>query len=369
MNRSSAEQTGVTRARERELRDVVDGRRPRTMPMPGFDEEFSDIVEYILRITYRIWEGNRPELVLRYYSEDCVIHTLSGPVVGAHAVANNTRATLEAFPDRRLIGDEVIWSDDGVAGFYTSHRITSPMTHLGPGHWGPPTGKRAKVQTIADCMVRDNHIYEEWLMRDGLAMAGQLGLPADRLAQELAARMRDNAALQAWAQAEITRVENTPGHRDGHRHTHARAAGGAGALACDFLRQLWDHGNHDTLARMMPRGAALHGPSGRELTGPDAIADDAGQLLAGLENPAFSIDHVAVNPPLASGVIAVAVRWMLTGRYARPGIYGEPTGSRLLIMGSTHLDIHDSMIVEAWTVFDELAVRAQVAGGLVSAGD
>jgi len=28
-------------------------------PMAGFDDEFIDIVDYILRITYRIWEGKQ----------------------------------------------------------------------------------------------------------------------------------------------------------------------------------------------------------------------------------------------------------------------------------------------------------------------
>ena len=28
-------------------------------PMAGFDDEFVNIVDYILRITYRIWEGKQ----------------------------------------------------------------------------------------------------------------------------------------------------------------------------------------------------------------------------------------------------------------------------------------------------------------------
>ena len=179
--------------------------------LPGFDPEFSDIVDYILRITYRIWEGNDPELVHRYYTEDCVIHTLSGPIVGAETVVANTAATLKAFPDRRLFADDVIWSDEGEAGFYTSHRITSPMTHRGHGHWGAPTGRRARVRTIADCLVRENRIYGEWLMRDGLAMALQLGLDPWPLARRQAQQALDNEALQHWVAEEVVRLHDEAG--------------------------------------------------------------------------------------------------------------------------------------------------------------
>ena len=36
--------------------------------MAGFDDEFTDIVDYILRITYRIWEGKQIGLCYDYYS-------------------------------------------------------------------------------------------------------------------------------------------------------------------------------------------------------------------------------------------------------------------------------------------------------------
>ena len=39
--------------------------------MRGFDAEFTDIVDYILRITYRIWEGKQVGLCYDYYSADC----------------------------------------------------------------------------------------------------------------------------------------------------------------------------------------------------------------------------------------------------------------------------------------------------------
>ena len=37
----------------------------------GFNSEFTDIVDYILRITHRIWESKQAGLCRDYYSDDC----------------------------------------------------------------------------------------------------------------------------------------------------------------------------------------------------------------------------------------------------------------------------------------------------------
>ena len=134
--------------------DIADMLQPypsgRRMPMDGFDEEFVDIADYIIRITDRIWHEQKIDLCLRYYSEDSAIHTLAGDIVGARTVEANTHATLKAFPDRTLDGDNVIWSGDDREGYYSSHLITSRMTNLGPSEFGPATGRRVRIRTRAD---------------------------------------------------------------------------------------------------------------------------------------------------------------------------------------------------------------------------
>jgi predicted ester cyclase len=148
--------------------------RSRRQDLTGFDPDYSDIVDYIIRCTHRIWEEKNVGLCRSHYSADCAIHTLAGPVTGVEAVVANTLATLAAFPDRSLIGEDVIWSEDQPGLFHTSHRIVSLMTHLGDDAFGPATGRRAQVTTIADCLVRENRIVEEWLVRDNAHLVRQL---------------------------------------------------------------------------------------------------------------------------------------------------------------------------------------------------
>ncbi|MEM7569769.1 MAG: ester cyclase, partial [Pseudomonadota bacterium] len=164
----------ITRVALTEQEELLSPKGGRRMDLPGFDPEFVDFPDYIIRITDRIWHQRQVELCERYYTDDCEIHTLAGDVIGAKTVTANTRAMMAAFPDRRLEPDNVIWSDDGANGFYSSHLITSLMTNLGASEFGPATRRKVRVLTIADCLCRNNKIYKEWLVRDTAGLVAQL---------------------------------------------------------------------------------------------------------------------------------------------------------------------------------------------------
>ena len=151
--------------------------------MLGFDPEFRDLDQYIRVITDRIWEGRRLDDIHRYYSADCAVETPSGVSIGVAEVVDGTRATQAAFPDRRLLAEDVIVSGDEAGGYLSSHRIFSPMTHAGPGAFGPASGKPVFVRTIADCVCSHNRIVHEWLVRDQAAIALQTGQTVQGLAQ------------------------------------------------------------------------------------------------------------------------------------------------------------------------------------------
>ena len=105
------------------------------------------LVDYILGITYEIWEEREIELINQYYRADTVIFALDGITRGAAAIIDGTQAMLESFPDRLLLADDVIWSGNHEDGFYSSHRIISPMTNQGPTIFGPATGKQVRILT------------------------------------------------------------------------------------------------------------------------------------------------------------------------------------------------------------------------------
>ena len=114
----------------RSIADVLE-EGPRRQELPGFDPVYRDFVDYIMRCTHRIWEEKNIGLCRTHYGDDCTMHTLAGPSVGAANVVQGTVSALAMSSDRQVLGEDVIWSEDVDGRLYSSHRITSQMTHMG----------------------------------------------------------------------------------------------------------------------------------------------------------------------------------------------------------------------------------------------
>ncbi len=91
--------------------------------MQGFDSKFKDFPDYIIGITREIWENRGIATLHHYYSDDIVVRSPGSVVVGNVDVIGATMATLAEFPDRRLLGEDVIWSGSPEEGMLSSHRI------------------------------------------------------------------------------------------------------------------------------------------------------------------------------------------------------------------------------------------------------
>ncbi|NIB40347.1 ester cyclase [Pseudomaricurvus alkylphenolicus] len=333
----------------------------RRQSMQGFDDEFVDIVDYILRITHRIWEEKNVGLVYDYYSHNCPIHTLAGESYGAEAAVQGTIKSLNAFPDRILYGDNVVWGGNDKEAFYSSHRITSTVTNTGDSEFGSATGKKATFVTIADCVVKENRIVEEWLMRDNLSVALQLGFnPHDVARAQAEADRQKSEHFHDWRLGEMDRVlaqtapkaVAIPDNPAADPQVYAEAV----------MQEIWNRRMFGKVRDVYAHNAVYNGPSGRHLQGHGEIIGNVVNLLAALPDARMSVDHVCAIP-CGDGGTDIAVRWTLAGNHEGGGLYGAPTGRRIMILGSSHWRIFDGKIQEEWTVFDELAVLRQIYGG------
>lgn len=133
--------------------------------MKGFDPRFADPTDFILKITQEIWEVRGIDRIRDHYAAACPVRSPGGVAVRAEDVVAATLATLAEFPDRTLLGEDVIWSGDE-EHFLSSHRLLSTATHLGDGAFGPATGRALRYRVIADCAGRANQVHDEWLVRD-----------------------------------------------------------------------------------------------------------------------------------------------------------------------------------------------------------
>jgi len=345
----------VRSPRGRPLADVLE-EGPRRQDLPGYEPVYRDFVDYIMRCTHRIWEEKNVGLCRTHYGADCVMHTLAGPAVGAETVVRGTVAALAMSSDRQVIGEDVIWSDEGDGTLYSSHRITSRMTHMGDDAMlGPATSRDTGATTIADCLCRENRIVEEWLVRDNARAVMQVGRDPWAVAQAQAALDREgDPARHAWRSAAITAVRAADiAIADDHP---ARIP--AAMLTAAFRDDLFG----DAAMALSPTGE-IRWPTNRHGWGRGFWIGCAMQVKGMLADTAVRIEHAAARP-LPRGDRAVALRWSLTGTHAALGIWGPPTQRDLLIMAVSHYRLRGGSIVEDITVFDELAVLRQVAGGL-----
>ena len=313
--------------------------------MKGFDAEFTDLEHYIRVITERIWEGRRIDDIERYYSSDCAVETPGSVSVGIAPVIQSTRDTLAIFPDRELLAEDVLWSGDEEGGFLSSHRILSPMTHLGAGPFGPPSGRRLYARTIADCVCKDNRIVHEWLVRDQAAIARQIGLHERELAQ-------------SWlAERGPIRKPAMPPAPQGYQ---SHVAGSALALRYrDLYLGLWKTGVLTSLQNDYDRAITLAAPGGQTLHGHTDVQNFWAQLLLPFSQAEISIEHLTENHR-PERCAAVAMRWRVQALHTGAGRYGPPTGKPIEILGISHAEFVDGRIVREWLLIDDVALWMQI---------
>ncbi len=155
----------------------------------GFDPDYRNIIDYIVRITHRIWETDDRdvEYIGECYAPDSIVFDDYGLQSGSRKIIDDTFHTTGAFPDIVLDAEEVIWGGDDEIGFHTSHLTRIIGTNSRPSRYGPPTGRRIYVPVIANCVALENDIFLEHVLYNTSAMLQQLGIDLWKEAERLAA--------------------------------------------------------------------------------------------------------------------------------------------------------------------------------------
>ncbi len=82
----------------------------RHMALKGFDPRWKDFPDYILGITKEIWEDRGVATLHENYADDVILRGPAGIIQTRQGIINNTLGTLSQFPDRQILGEDVIWS-------------------------------------------------------------------------------------------------------------------------------------------------------------------------------------------------------------------------------------------------------------------
>lgn len=322
--------------------------------MQGFDPKFADFPDYIIGITKEIWEDRGIATLHQYYAPDIIVRSPSSVVVGNQGVIGATMATLAEFPDRTLFGEDVIWSGTPEQGMLSSHRLHSTATHVNPGVYGEPTGKKLRYRIIADCHAKNNQIDDEWLIRDQGAIVRQLGWDPKDYARDLIAREGgpENCVMPH------TPANDIAGPYQGKGNDNEW-----GARYADILTRIMA-ADFTVIPQEYDRAANLCYAGGIETLSHDGADQFWMGLRASFPNAEFKIHHtIGRNDPMMPP--RAALRWTLHGKHDGWGSFGTPTGAEVFILGASHAEFGalisgKPQLRREWALYDETAVWKQI---------
>ena len=317
--------------------------------MKGFDKKYKDFPDYILKITKQIWEEKDVDSIGEFYTDDIPVRSPFGITYGNKPVIEATYNTLKEFPNRQLLGEDVIWNGNDDKGYHSSHRILSKGTHLGDGFYGKPTGKDIYYRVIADCACKGNQVYDEWIVRDQGAMVRQIGYTPKEFAQI----MIDKEGGFEKAKKLFDRNDIKPSDYQPEKIKKDSAGQKYSEILSKVFEEGYDFNDYN-------RASSIYWPGNKLGHGREDISKFWNSLKDIFTDIKFTIEHVGYLDESNKNPRA-SIRWFLEGMHsADSGDYGKKTNSKLFIMGINHVELNQDGIIREWVLFDEVAIWKQI---------
>ncbi|KFY53118.1 hypothetical protein V496_07885 [Pseudogymnoascus sp. VKM F-4515 (FW-2607)] len=364
---NGAEGDPALQAERHDYVDLAPTNRARVQSMEGFDDIYTDIVDYIVRCTHLIWDERDIGLIYSHYTHNCVLYGTMGTIYDRESIVRDTIQRLVSLPERRGMATQVLWKGDDKKGFYTSHLVTGSGRHTQDGHYGPATGRTFVSRTIADCMIYRNRIYREWVVADNMAIIKQLGLDPHKFAEEAAKALFDKGIKNIDIGENRRLLGQLPPEDEADTSI---ASNEIEIKTLTWLHDVFNRRMFGGIKKVYAANAQYHGPNMVELYGPASVLHQHLALLGSIPDAAYVPQHICSNP-CDEGGVKVAVRWIMEGHHLGYGILselGKPTGIRLQVMGMTHYHYKNGSIVDEWNVYDELSLLTQIKLGKMFEG-
>ena len=326
--------------------------------MNGFEKQYENIIDYIVRITYTIWEKKNIGYIYDTYSKDCSVWDEFGLQYGSEKIVSDTVHTNNAFPNIRLFADEVIWAGDDRSSFHTSHRTIITGTNTGFSKFSPPTGKSVRLFCIANCVAKNNEIYYENVVYDTAGLIKQLGLDLNEVAKKISKEgivgpfspsfknskpIRDIKRLKLISYPIPNKIVNV------REFVHS---------AYDTI---WNRRNFAAIDDIYSNNIEFEGSTSRKFKGINKLKQFIISMIACFPDLTLSIEDLYWMGNPKDGYL-VSIRWGAFGTHKGNGIYGTPTNRECYLWGITQWEIRNNKIIKEWTGFNELAILIQLLG-------
>lgn len=325
--------------------------------MLGFEETYRNIIDYIVRITYKIWEERDVEYIGQTYSDDSIVYDDYGLQLGSDKIIVDTHHTTGAFSNIRLIADEVVWAGNDKIGYHTSHRTIIRGTNDGDSKYGPATNREIDVLVMANCVVLENKIFLEHVCYNNSSMLQQLGFDIGEMAAKMVAE-----PPAGWPRDAGTWEDLKSAGSPAQPLSVSSPIPGFDVDA--FIRSnyddLWNRGDFSVMATNYAPGFSFEGPTNRKFTGARAYRKFINSIITAFPDLELQVDQVHWMGDDNNGYLS-AERWSATATHSGDGIFGPPTGCKVQIWGITQHKTNGAQIVSEWMLFNELDLMMQIA--------
>jgi predicted ester cyclase len=313
------------------------------MPLdPVAYQPYNDPDDFIREVTDLIWVDRAIGFIRQNYEPDSIVHGAYGTSTTREEVIEGSLIRIASTPDRVGQAEDVIWEARGDDAFISSHLVLSA---------DPNNDVINRV--IANCVYRRGRMVEEWVVRDALAIALQSGQDPDELARDKAFQGYSGSFLER-APADVIAVGNSGPRPDDHRPEVE--------LVLQFIEQVWNGRDLEKVGDFMVRDLVLHTIGYRTLLRPEGYRRALLRMLQAFPGGTFEVRDVVTNHAERYAGLRVAVTWKFSGVYNGRPDFGPLTNAPVDILGISQFLIQDGRIVREVRLYDEIALRAQIAG-------
>ena len=306
-----------------------------------------EVEKFIYGITHEIWENKSINSINNYYAKDVIVRAPNKTTFTCKEVIDATKNTLIQFPNRQLIGEDVIWSGDLKKGILSSHRILSTATHEGDGYYGKATMKNIIYRVIADCFLINDKVVEEWIVRDETAIINQLGTSVRDF-------VKVKIKNKIFNGDDLTCIYNAFNCQNYAKHNLDEFT----KKYSSNFQKLIDKDFSD-LEKYYERSAQTYWPGGKIYYSYNQIKQIWFNFLYCFENLQLNIHNLSsLIEPMTSP--RVALRWTINGKHSNEGIFDKPTQKNIEISGISHIEFGRYGIKREYVIFDEISIWKQI---------
>ena len=306
-----------------------------------------EVERFIYGITKEIWENKNINSINDYYAKDVIVRAPNKTTFTCKDVIDTTKNTLIQFPNRQLIGEDVIWSGDLKKGILSSHRILSTATHEGDGYYGKATKKNIFYRVIADCFLINDKVVEEWIVRDETAIINQLG----KSVKDFVKVKIKNKIFDSY---DLTYIRNAFNSKNYAKHNLDEFSKKYASNFCKLI----DKDFYD-MEKYYERSAQTYWPGGKIYYSYNQIKQIWFEFLHCFENLQLDIHYLSgLTEPMLSP--RVSLRWTINGKHSNEGIFDKPTQKNIEISGISHIEFGKYGIKREYVIFDEISIWKQI---------